>query len=347
MVAYLTEALIDAGHHVTLFATGDSITRARLVAGSKRALRLDPETRDPILHHLLMVDRVLRRAGEFDLAHFHVDYLHFPSTTRTRIRHLTTLHGRLDLPDLRLVYRQFRSVPLVSISDSQRKPLPWANWHATVYHGLPLNLFHLNPAPGKYLAFLGRISPEKRVDRAIELAKRLEMPLRIAAKVDRVDRVYFEAEIKPLLDHPLVEFIGEIGEHEKQEFLGNACALAFLIDWPEPFGLAMIEAMACGTPVISFGCGSVPEVVDPGLTGFVVRSMDEAVAAGKQVARIDRRRCRERFEKRFSAARMADDYVDAYRRLLGRDRKHPAGRDWQESTGRAESGLVEECGLDS
>jgi glycosyltransferase involved in cell wall biosynthesis len=321
VVSYLTEALVQAGHKVVLFASGDSVTSAELVAPCKQALRLDPTCKDAIAYHLIMLDQVFRRAAEFDLIHFHVDYLHFPLSARSPIRHVTTLHGRLDLSHLPAVYHQFPGMPVVSISNAQRAPLPFARWQATVYHGLPLDLLRSFESPGSYLAFLGRIAPEKRVDLAIEIAKRSGIPLRIAAKVDAADREYFAERIKPLLDHPLVEYIGEIGEREKSEFLGGARALLFPIDWPEPFGLAMIESMACGTPVIAFRRGSVPEVVDHGVTGFVVNSVPEAVKAVEQVSHLSRARCRQIFEQRFSAERMARDYVAVYERLRMKGRQ--------------------------
>ena len=317
VVSYLTEELVRRGHQVTLFASGDSITDAELVACSPRSLRGDPECVDPLIHHYLMLEKVFDRASQFDLIHFHIDYLHFPLSRRSRISQLTTLHGRLDLPDLGPLYRQFRNMPLVSISDAQRQPIPWAQWLGTIHHGLPEDLFKFHEAPGGYLAFLGRISPEKRVDRAIEIAKRAGMPLKIAAKVDKADRDYFEAVIKPLLDPSLVEFIGEIGGKEKEEFLGNAYALLFPIDWPEPFGLVMIEAMACGAPVIAWSHGSVPEIMEDG-AGFVVNDVEDAARAVERLASFDRRRCREVFERRFTAARMAEDYVNVYEQLLER-----------------------------
>jgi glycosyltransferase involved in cell wall biosynthesis len=319
VVSYLTEELVRQGHDVTLFASGDSVTAAELIAPCERALRLDPNVHDPLAWHMIMLDQVYNCAARFDVIHFHIDYLHFALSRRQHIPHLTTLHGRLDLPELCPLYRQFHETPLVSISDAQRCPVPWANWRATVYHGLPENLYSLESEPGKYLVFVGRISPEKRVDRAIEVAKRAGMPIRIAAKVDKADAEYFETAIKPLLDHPLVEFIGEIGENEKQELLGEAFAMLFLIDWPEPFGLAMIEAMACGTPVIASHCGSVPEVVDDGVTGFVVDSMDKAVAAVRRVETLSRSGCRKAFEKRFTVSRMARNYVREYERLQARE----------------------------
>jgi glycosyltransferase involved in cell wall biosynthesis len=316
VVSYLTEELVLQGHDVTLFASGDSTTRAQLVGVCPRALRLDPDCQDSLAHHIVLMEEVFRHAFEFDIVHFHIDYLHFPVSSRYGVGHLTTLHGRLDLPDLPPVYARFPDMPVVSISDSQRAPLPGANWLGTVYHGLPENLLRLEEHPDNYLAFLGRISPEKRVDRAIEIAIRSGVPLKIAAKVDRVDREYFESTIRPLLNHPLVEFIGEISEQQKQEFLGNALALIFPIDWPEPFGLAMIEAMACGAPVIAFRRGSTPEVIDEGVTGMLVDHVEAAVSAVNKVPRLSRKECRARFEKRFSARRMALDYVKVYKSIL-------------------------------
>jgi glycosyltransferase involved in cell wall biosynthesis len=315
VVSYLTEELVREGHQVTLFASGDSITAARLVRVCPRALRLDSGCADPLAHHVLMLDEILRRAKDFDILHFHIDYIHYPLVRALNVPNITTLHGRLDLPDLAPVYRRFSEMPLVSISDSQRTPLSWANWIATVYHGLPLELYELNDGPGRYLAFIGRVSPEKGVDRTIEIARRSGMPLRIAAKVDRADEAYFQSVIRPLLDPGYVEFVGEIGEREKGDFLGNAYALLFPIDWPEPFGLAMIEAMACGTPVIACNRGSVPEVVDEGITGFVVEDVEGAVRAVDRISSINRRLCRRRFEERFSGRRMARDYVSVYRSI--------------------------------
>jgi len=262
--------LVQQGHQVVLFASGDSVTRAKLVPVSRRALRLEgPHVIDPIAYHVRMLEMVYRRARDFDLVHFHIDYLHFPLAIRSAVAALTTLHGRLDIPDLFPLFQEFPNVNVVSISNAQRKPLGWANWRGTVYHGLPLGLYQFQEKPGSYLAFLGRISPEKRVDRAIEIAQRSGIKLKIAAKVDAVDREYFETSIEPLLDDPLIEFIGEIGEAEKNEFLGNALALLFPIDWPEPFGLVMIEAMACGTPTIAYRNGSVPEILEHKKTGFM------------------------------------------------------------------------------
>ena len=312
VVSYLTEELVKQGHDVTLFASGDSVTRARLEPIGEAALRLNPNCLDALAHHTILLDRVLSKAHGFDVIHFHTDYLHFLLTRSLPVAHVTTLHGRLDLPDLPALYREFRDVPLVSIADHQRAPLAFANWVSTVHHGLPEELYKFHPGPGKYLAFLGRISEEKRLDRAIEIASRADMELRIAAKVDKADREFFEARIRPLLGHRGVEFLGEIGDHEKSDFLGNAHALLFPIDWPEPFGLVMIEAMACGTPVIAWNRGSVPEIVSHGETGFVVDSMDAAVAAVERVGQLSRERCRRAFEKRFSARRMARDYLAVY-----------------------------------
>jgi glycosyltransferase involved in cell wall biosynthesis len=316
IVHFLTEELVRQGHDVTLFASGDSETSANLVASGRQSLRLNPGTVDTLPPHFLLLEQVFERLAQFDIIHFHIDYLHFPLSRRHRFPHLTTLHGRLDIPELGPLYDVYSDEPVVSISDNQRGPLPQANWKGTVHHGLPPQLFAWNPRPGGYLAFLGRISPEKRVDRAIEIARRVGMPLKIAAKVDRSDREYFEREIEHLLDQRHVEFIGEIGEKGKNEFLGGARALLFPIDWEEPFGLVMIEALACGTPVIAFRRGSVPEIIEHGLTGFVVDTVDEAVAAARRIDTLSRLQCRERFERRFTSARMAADYLTVYRRLL-------------------------------
>ncbi|MGA8595514.1 MAG: glycosyltransferase family 4 protein, partial [Bryobacteraceae bacterium] len=273
---------------------------------------------DGLAHHVRMIELVAQRVREFDVIHFHIDYLHFPLTRRLGGAALTTLHGRLDIPDLIPMYKEFTDMSLVSISDAQRIPVPWANWVATVHHGLPRRLYEPREASGKYLAFLGRISPEKRVDRAIEIACRVGMPIKIAAKIDVVDREYFDANIRKLFDNPLVEYIGEIGDRDKPDFLGNAYALLFPIDWPEPFGLAMIEALACGTPVIAYRKGAVAEILDEGTTGYLVDNLDEAVRAVDRIGLLDRKICRQVFEKRFSARRMCLDYLDVYQRLLGR-----------------------------
>jgi glycosyltransferase involved in cell wall biosynthesis len=316
VVSWLTEKLVSLGHDVTLFASGDSVTNARLVPACKKALRLDPECIDPLAHHTLMVERVFSQAAEFDLIHFHIDYLHFPLSRRVQVPCITTLHGRQDLPDLIPLYKEFAEVPLVSISDAQRQPLPWVNWVRTVYHGLPASSLSLNEGGEGYLAFLGRVSPEKGLDRAIEIAIRSGMKLKVAAKIDRGDRDYFAREIRPLLDHPLIEFIDEITASEKQDFLGNAAALLFPIEWPEPFGLVMIEALACGTPVIAHPFGSVPEIIPDGVGGFLVRDIDEAVEAVKRLGEIDRRECRRHFELNFTDERMARDYVRLYNQLI-------------------------------
>jgi glycosyltransferase involved in cell wall biosynthesis len=315
VVSYLTEELVEMGHEVTLFASGDSETAARLIPACPSSLRLDQGCIDQLAHHYVMLEDVMERAEDFDIIHFHVDYLHFPLSRIAGFPHVTTLHGRLDLPDLVPLYRKYREMPVVSISQGQRKPLSWANWVGNVFHGLP---HRLSPGDGsgKYLAFLGRICPEKRVDRAIQIAAEAGMPLKIAAKVDLADREYYECKIKPLLANPHVEYIGEITEHQKAEFLGNAYAHIFPIDWPEPFGLAMIEAMACGTPTIAFNCGSVPEVITHGLTGFIVNNMQEAVNAITEVSTLSRASCRREFETRFTASRMAQDYVRLYETML-------------------------------
>jgi glycosyltransferase involved in cell wall biosynthesis len=319
IVSYLTEELVHQGHDVTLFASGDSRTAGRLVRCSDMALRLNPAVKDMSPYHLIMLDEVRRCADYFDVLHFHIDLLHFPLIRPFAARTLTTLHGRLDLPDLKPFYAAFPEMPLVSISDDQRRPLPPLNWIATVPHGLPRNLLPFMAVPrGDYLAFLGRISPEKRPDRAIEIAARARLPLKMAAKIDKTDSAYWSEVIAPLVAaNRNVEFLGEIGEHEKADFLGNARALLFPIDWPEPFGLVMIEAMACGTPAIAFCHGSVPEVIEDGVSGFVVRDVDEAVSAVRRVRELDRAAVRQAFESRFTAARMAMDYVEIYRRLSG------------------------------
>jgi glycosyltransferase involved in cell wall biosynthesis len=319
IVSYLTEELVRAGHDVTLFASGDSVTNARLIASCERSLRKNERCKDPVAREVLLVDHVIEYVNEVDLIHFHTGYLHFPVCRYLPVPHVTTLHGRLDLPDLVPVFDRFRNEPLISISNAQRSPLPWANWQTTIYHGLPKDLFAFRPNQGDYLAFLGRISPEKRVDRAIEIAKRVSMPLKIAAKVDRADRRYFKRDIEPLLAQSHVEWVGEISDQQKNGFLGNAYALLFPIDWPEPFGLVMIEAMACGTPVIAYDRGSVPEVMENGATGFIVNEIEQAVEAVGRVRDLSRARCRDVFEKRFTASRMVSDYVDVYKRLIDTD----------------------------
>lgn len=317
VVAYLTDELVKLGHEVTLFASGDSVTCAQLRPGVAKALRLYGKGRDPVACHYQMLEQVYRAIDDFDIIHFHVDYLHFPGSRRYDVPHVTTLHGRLDVPDLDGLFREYREMPVVSISDSQRLPLPHANWQATVYHGIPREIIHFHPNPGNYLAFIGRISPEKRPDLAIEIARRTGMEIKMAAKVDRVDQEYFEQEIVPLLERPGVEYVGEIGDAEKNDFLGNAYALVFPIDWPEPFGLAMVESFAAGTPVVAMRRGSVPEIMHEGLTGFIVDNLDEAVRAVECIGEIDRAGCRQIFEQRFSATRMAEAYLDVYRKLAG------------------------------
>ena len=319
VVSYLTEELVARGHDVTLFASADSVTNAKLVTGCPKALRLDRNCTDPLAHHVVMLEHVARDRDQFDVIHFHTDYLHFSLARRLALRRLTTLHGRLDMPELAMLYREFQEEPVVSISKAQQTPLPHARWAGTVYHGLPSDLYQLREKPGDYLAFLGRVSPEKRLDRAIEIATRLGVVLRVAAKVDRADREYYVQKIAPLLHSPYVEFIGEISESEKQEFLGGAKALLFPIDWPEPFGLVLIEAMACGTPVIAYRRGSVPEIITDGQTGFLVENLDQAVAAVKRLPELSRQRCRAVFEQRFTVGRMADEYLALYGAIAERE----------------------------
>jgi glycosyltransferase involved in cell wall biosynthesis len=319
VVSWLTEELVRLGHDVTLFASGDSITNADLVPACPRALRLDAKCKDPVAHHVVMMEQVFKEAENFDLIHSHVDYLHFSLGQRVGVPCLTTLHGRLDLPDLVPLYQAFRSVPLVSISNSQRMPLPWVNWQGTVYHGMPAKTLSLNRKRGSYLAFLGRISPEKGLDEAIEIAQRSGFRLKIAAKVDSADKEYYERRIKPLLRGDNVDFIGEIGNDEKNDFLGNAAALLFPIRWPEPFGIVMIEALACGTPVIAYRSGSVPEILEDGRTGFIVDDVDNAVTAVSHLGEIDRRACRNHFEERFTDERMAADYLNIYQKLIRKE----------------------------
>ena len=325
IVSYLTEELVHLGHDVTLFASGDSVTAADLVACAPVALRLEPKVRDPIPYYMLMLDRVRAQAGKFDIIHFHIDQLHFPIFRPMAGRTVTTVHGRQDLPDLQPLYLGFSDMPLVSISDAQRGPVANANFMTTVLHGIPTSMHPVVTHPrGGYVAFLGRIAPEKRPDRAIAIARAFGVPLKIAAKVDRVDEAYFQQTILPLLDGAGVEFVGEINERQKSDFLGDASALLFPIEWPEPFGLVMIEAMACGTPVLAFRTGSVPEIIDQGVTGLIVDSVEEAVAAMPRILSLDRSAVRRRFDERFSATRMAQDYVLVYEDLLHRlpDKRH-------------------------
>lgn len=317
IASYLTEELVAQGHDVTLFASGDSITAARLMPCCAQALRLNPLVRDPIPYYMLMLDKVRRCAAEFDIIHFHMDQFHFPIFRDIASRTITTLHGRQDLPDMVPLYAGFPEMQLVSISDAQRKPMPNASYAATVYHGLPRDLLPFTPHPrGGYLAFLGRISPEKRVDCAIRIARAVGLPLKIAAKVDRVDAEYFKAVIEPMLKEPGIEYIGEIDERRKAKFLGEARGLLFPIDWPEPFGLVMIEAMACGTPVLAFNRGSVGEVIDDGESGFIVENEKEAVCKLGALLALDRGRVRRCFDERFTVSRMAGDYVNIYSKLI-------------------------------
>ena len=327
VVSYLTEALVKLGHDVTLYASGDSVTEADLRPACRRSLRLDKTSTEPFADHVLLAERIFQEAEEFDVVHSHIDYLAFPLLRRMATPHVTTLHGRLDIPNLRDLFREFKDEPVISISKHQQLPLSWANWQGTILHGLPEKLYSLREEPGRYLAFLGRISPEKRVDRAIQIALRSGLPLKIAAKVDKPDQEYFETKIKPLLEHKDIEYIGEIGEAEKAAFLGGACALLFPIDWPEPFGLVMIEAMACGTPVIAFPHGSVPEIVEHGVTGFLVRDVNEAINAVARLRRLSRRKCREKFEARFTSTRMAREYVGLFEQLTHRETVHELSAD--------------------
>jgi glycosyltransferase involved in cell wall biosynthesis len=316
IVSFLTEELVRMGHDVTLFASGDSVTSAKLEACWPQAMRLDADAKDYLAPHIIMVEQIARRAHEFDVIHLHIDYLSFPILDRMSTPFVTTLHGRLDLPVLPPLYSMFPHVPVVSISDSQRTPLPEANYIGTIYHGLPTELLSQGPGDGGYLAFIGRISPEKGPDAAIRIAGEAGWKIKIAAKIDNADRAYFEKEIRHLFELPHVEYIGEINDDRKSEFLGNAAGLLFPIKWCEPFGLAMIEAMACGTPVIAMRNGSVPEVVDEGVTGFIVGSEAEAVAAVGKLSTLDRGLVRRTFETRFSARRMAEDYVDIFQELI-------------------------------
>src|SRR2546421_2894101 len=316
IVAYLTEELVRSGHKVTLFASGDSVTSAQLIPVCRRSFRQNKRATDYLSREVLLMEHVMERAGEFDLVHFHTGCLHYLVCRHLPVPHVTTLHGRLDTLELVWLYERFREMPMISISNSQRTPWPCANWQATIYHGLPHDLFQFHPEPGNYLAFLGRASPEKRVDRAIEIAKRVGIPLKIAAKVDPADRRYFKREIEPLLDDPHIEWLGEINDKDKDPFLGDAYALLFPIDWPEPFGLVMIEAMACGTPVIAYEGGSVSEVLEQGRTGFIITELEDAIEAVRRVPDLSRVRCRQVFEKRFTATRMARDYVKLYMRVI-------------------------------
>jgi len=312
VVSYLTEELVSLGHDVTLFASGDSRTSARLVPCSEQSLRLDPRCEDPLAHHIAMLQRIIDESDAFDLIHFHIDYLHFPLSRLIRLPQITTLHGKLTINDLRQLYRVYADMPLVSISREQRRPLSDVNWVGNVYHGLPSDLLTPTYNDGTYLAFLGRISPEKGVEQAIDIAVEAGLPLKIAAKIDKSDREYYESVVRKKMEHPLVEYIGEINEKDKREFLGNAMALLFPINWPEPFGLVMIEAMACGTPVVAYERGSVPEILEHGVNAFIVNNKEEAVRAVRNIGILERQECRRVFEERFTATRMAQDYLKVY-----------------------------------
>jgi glycosyltransferase involved in cell wall biosynthesis len=313
VVSWLTEELIALGHEVTLFASGDSVTSAQLEAVWPRALRLDGAVRDPNALHMLLLEKVYRRASDFDILHCHLDYYPFSLFSRQPTPFVTTLHGRLDLPEHQPVFDAFSSIPVVSISNAQRRPLPQANWVRTVHHGLPEKLLTPKPIKPSYFAFLGRIAPEKGIDRAIRIAQHCGMPLKVAAKVDKADREYFDEQIQPMMKSENVEFIGEINDRDKSEFLSGAVVLLVPIDWPEPFGLVMIEAMACGTPVIAFNRGSVPEVLDDGVTGFIVEDETGAIGAVDRLEHLSRAKIRKRFEERFTSRRMAQDYLSVYR----------------------------------
>ena len=316
IVSYLSEELIRLGHEVSLFASGDSRTQARLHAICSKGLRGCREISNPLAFQTLLLEKAFRIEEEFDVIHSHLDFWAFPFARRSRTPVLTTLHGRLDLPELRPIYEEFSESPVISISNAQRRPLAWANWQGTVYHGLPRDLYSFHAEPGRYLAFVGRLTPEKRPDHAIEVAKRVGMPLRIAAKVDPVDQDYFDREIEPLLSHSLIEYVGEITDAEKNAFIGNAYALIAPFDWPEPFGLVFIEALACGTPVLAYRRGSVPEIIDEGETGFICDSLADMVKAVTQAPLLNRRRCRDIFDERFTVERMVQDYIQIYEKAV-------------------------------
>lgn len=332
VVSYLTEELVRQGHDVTLFASGDSRTSARLIPSTPKALRLTEGVVDPLAHQIVELEQVASQADDFDLIHWHLDYLHFPLSRRLGVPQVTTLHGRLDIPDIQPVYDEFRDMPLVSISDDQRQPVPQGSWAGTIHHGLPADEFTPSFRRGDYLAFLGRISPEKRADRAVEVARRVGMSLRIGAKVDPTDETYFEENVEPLLAHDHVEWVGEVAGEDKANLLRNAAALLFPIDWAEPFGLVMIEAMACGTPVIAYRAGSVPEVIDEGVSGFIVESIDESVAAVGRLDELSREACRAAFDERFTVERMGREYVEIYRQLIS---DAPASRNSPDDGGAA------------
>lgn len=315
IVSYLTEELVTQGHEVTLFASGDSITSSTLVSHCEQALRLNG-CQESQVRHLMMFEDIYRRASDFDIVHFHTGYQHFPMSRRLTVPHVTTHHGRLDIPEMELLNREFFEIPVISISDSQREPLPYANWQGTTYNGLPLDLYQYQPTSEGYLAFLGRISPEKGIEQAIAIGQQTGRHLKIAAKVDPVDQKYFTDIIQPLLAQPGIEFIGEINDAQKQDFLGNASALLFPINWPEPFGLVMTEAMACGTPVIAYDRGAVPEVMEHGVSGFIVNTLQEAIDAVGQINKLDRQQCRQAFEQRFSSQHMTQNYLRLYEQQI-------------------------------
>lgn len=317
VVSFVTEELVRQGHDVTLFASGDSTTKAHLVPMCPEALRLSKVMTNYDAPFIAMLEKVFSSAGEFDIIHSHLEFMPFSLARRSRTPVLTTLHARLDLPELIPVFKTFADLPLVSISDAQREPIPWANWRATVHHGLPNDLYSFHPDSGKYLVFLGRVAPEKGLDQAIEIAKRVEMPLRIGAKIDPTNLEYYRAVIEPLLDHPLIEYVGEVTDLEKDDFLGEAYAQLCPYDWPEPFGLVFIESLACGTPVIAYRRGSVPEIIDHGATGFMCETLEEMIQSVRHVSILDRTVCRQAFDERFTTQRMVRDYVNVYEHLLG------------------------------
>lgn len=316
VISYLTEELVGRGHDVTLFASGDSVTAAKLISTTPQSIRPGPKDWSWMAYYTMQMDMVLQLTDSFDIIHFHTDYLHYPLAKRLRTPHVTTLHGRQDLPELAPLYRHFADMPLISISNSQRKPLLGVNWIATVHHGLPADLYSFYPTPSEYFLFLGRISPEKRVDRAIEIAERCGIPLYIAAKIDKMEEDYFNESVQDLFCKPCVTYVGEVGDKEKRELLQHAKALLFPVDWPEPFGLAMIEAFSCGTPVIAYAQGAIPEVLEDGVTGFVVTNQEEAVQAAMRIGELDRKTCRAAFERRFTVSIMANNYLRVYDRLL-------------------------------
>lgn len=316
VISYLTEELVRQGHEVTLFAAGDSATSATLLSAVGQSIRQDTGRQAWLAYHAIQMDMVSELEDSFDVIHFHTDCLHFALARKLRTPIVTTIHGRLDFPELISLYERFKNFPLVSISDNQRTPLPWANWCGTVHHGLPPDLYAFRPTRGNYFLFIGRVSREKRLDRAIDIAQQCGMPLYIGAKIDQVDEPYFNEHIKPKLRNPMVEFLGEVNQTQKRELLEHASALLFPIDWPEPFGLVLIEAFACGTPVVAYRNGSIPEIMEDGVTGFIVTNQEEAVRAAQQIESIDRRGCREVFEQRFTVAHMAENYLRIYRRLV-------------------------------